>query len=104
MALPKKGWKNITVADDVYAWSIKHETPRLHVQVSLPDGSGRRLYAHFDEERVITPRVVRFLIESSLGNGWQPTDSGVPLKIDGDTMVAGTETEMNHPPDCNWPH
>ena len=104
MALPKKGWKNITVADDVYAWSIKHNTPTLRVQVSLPDGSGRRLHAHFDEDRVITPRVVRFLIESSLAKGWQPSESGAPLIVDGDQLVAGTDSELNHPPDCNWTH
>ena len=104
MALPNKGWKKIVVSDNAYAWSIKHASPWLHVQVLLPDGSGRRLSAEFDEDRVVTPRVVCLLIETALENGWTPSESGPAIKVDGDKLVAGTDCELNHPPDCNWTH
>ena len=101
MALPKKGWRKIVVLDRTYAWTIKHVTPLLHVQISLPHGSGRRL---FDEDHVVTPRVVCLLIRTSLTDGWLPWESGPATKICGNKVIAGTDCELQHPPDCNWPH
>ena len=104
MALPKKGWRKIVVLDRTYVWTIKHVTPLLHVQVSLSDGSGRRLSALFDEDHVVTPGVVCLLIKTSLAEGWLPLESGPAIKIDGNKLVAGTDFKLKHPPDCNWTH
>jgi hypothetical protein len=104
MALPKKGWRKITVADVSYAWTIKFESPWLYVRIMLSDGSGRRLSAWFDEDRVVTPQVIRFLITSALQDEWKPTEPNKDFIVDGDKLVQGTEFELNHPPDCNWTH
>ena len=105
MAAPKKKSRNICVDGTRFRWHAKLQSPHLFISVVHSGISGQHLAVTFDEDRVITPSVVEFIIRSALRDGWRPDELRLPqYLIDGDELVAGTEHNIGHPPNCNWEH
>ena len=105
MATPRKGSRNICVDGTNYRWYSKHQPARIAIAICHSELSGQHLAVTFDEDRVVTPGVIAFIVRRALGGGWRPEEPRLPMfLLDGDEAVAGTEFEIDHPPDCNWNH
>ncbi len=105
MALTTKGWRKITVDGTAYRWKLKHRSPYLSVGIVDAELFGQNLGVYFDEDRVITPKVIEFLIRTSIQSGWQPATPRLQeFVINGDELVKDTEFHLDHPPNCNWTH
>ena len=104
MAISKKGSSVICVDGVKYRWRVKHRS-YLELAIWCIEPIGQHLGGSFDEDRVITPLVVEYVIRTSISNGWQPEKPRMPCFVfDGDELVAGTEFELSHPPnaDIQW--
>lgn len=96
----KRGWRDISVDTTQYLWVAKYwgYPPSIFVEVLMPDQNGQRLCGTFDEDRVVTPGVVEFLIKSAIKFGWTPGEPNhAVFKVDGDALVKGSEFELDHP-------
>jgi hypothetical protein len=96
MALPKKGLRTITVNNDRYAWSATGSDYGINLIIALLGKEGQILSTLFDyhppaadsyysfvgqpldEEQhfIITPIIVRQVIEYALQKGWNPQVKG----------------------------
>jgi hypothetical protein len=97
MALPKKGLRKITVDNVEYAWSATGNDGYVHLTVAPLDKEGQLLSTWFDyhppvagdyysfeepsliqkeQHFIITPGIVRQVIDYALQKGWNPQVKG----------------------------
>lgn len=105
MAYAKKGWRKITVDGTVYHWKLQHRSPWLHAAIAHLDVSGQVFRAYFDEDHVITPKIIEFLIQTAKSRGWQPEEARLPeFVLIGDELVKDTDYQLNHPLGADLTH
>jgi hypothetical protein len=102
MALPKKGLRKITVGNFRYAWSATGNDGWISLSVAPLDNHGQLVTASFDyhsavtgisespdgskithtkQQLILTPHIVRQVIEYALKEGWHPTKPGLQLNL-----------------------
>ncbi len=102
MTLPKKGLRKITVDGFHYAWSAKGNDGGISLTVAPLYNEGQILTTEFDyhskvvdggiledgskwrtsiQQLIVTPYIVRQVIEYALKNGWNPLEKGPQLNI-----------------------
>ncbi|MBD2767581.1 hypothetical protein IC235_06715 [Hymenobacter sp. BT664] len=103
MALPKKGLRKITVNDCRYAWSVTGNDYVVHLSIVPLDNLGRLLTTEFGyhskltgklhdtagkvigystkQQLIITPYIVRQVIQYALSKGWEPKEKGPQLHL-----------------------
>jgi hypothetical protein len=102
MSLPKKGLRKITVDNFCYAWSATGNDDFISLSVVPFDKEGQLLSTafgyhakavgetytsdghktiHTKQQLVITPYIVRQVIEYALQKGWNPQKKGPQLRL-----------------------
>jgi len=102
MALPKKGLRKITVGDFRYAWSATGNDGWISLSVAPLDNQGQLVttafgyhsavtgisegpngnkITHTKQQLIITPHIVRQVIEYALKDGWNPAKPGPQLNL-----------------------
>lgn len=105
MALASKGTRRITVEGIDYRWVVAPDDGYMFLVVELADDPGQRLEAYFGyhdvlqpaeagasrivgQLRSVSPGVVRAVILSALGRGWQASRKGLPpFRVNAETIV-----------------
>jgi hypothetical protein len=103
MTLPSKGLRKILVDDMRYAWSATGNDGRIGLTIAPLEGDGQILRTSFGyhsklirkivksdgssienyrQQFVITPFIVRQVIEYGLDNGWHPSKKGKQIYIE----------------------
>lgn len=96
MALPKKGFRSITVNDTCYKYKITGEDGEIRIILGLPNINGQFLIVwvsyHFETmtnpntqsslpTNNITPKTIRQAILYGLDNGWKPEENAKPMLV-----------------------
>ena len=97
MAFAKKSKRRITVGDQAYFWSCTGDDGWISVWVGCDVQGGQRLSCSFDYHQdvmpsgpgrwtvsnqfVVTPYIVRQVIDHALAQGWTPLSGGGELQL-----------------------
>jgi len=103
MALPKKGLRKITVNDCRYTWSVTGSDYAIYLSIVPLDNLSRLLRTSFGyhsklieelhdtdgktigystrQQLIVTPYIVRQVIQYALGEGWNPKENGPQLYL-----------------------
>lgn len=102
MALPKKGLRKITVDDFQYAWSATGNDWGIGLTIAPLKNGGQILITVFDyhhklvqesetidgikvqsyeQQFIITPYIIRQVIQYALDNGWKPKEKGPQFNL-----------------------
>jgi hypothetical protein len=95
MALPKKNSRKINIDGIQYSWIASGNDDYIELVICSSTGDGQKLLAQFDyhpiyidkeetileQQFIITPIVVRQVIEYGLTSGWSPEKRGVELRL-----------------------
>lgn len=105
MALASKGTRRITVEGVGYRWVVAPDDGYMVLVVELADDRGQRLEAYFKyhdvlqpaeagssrivgQLRSVSPGVVRAVVLSALGRGWQASRKGLPpFRLNAEVIV-----------------
>ena len=101
MALPKKGLRKITVNDCRYTWSATGNDEVIHLSIlsldkpsrllttmfgyhskvtgNLHDATGKVIGYSAKQQLIITPYIVRQVVQHALDQGWNPKEEGSQL-------------------------
>ena len=105
MALPKKGLRKITVDNFRYAWSATGNDGWISLSIAPLDNLGQLLTTAFGyhskvvgelrrptgehigysvkQQLLVTPYIIRQIIQTALKKGWQPAVKGPPFSLPG---------------------
>ena len=98
MAFSKKKKRKITVDGQEYFWSATGDDGWINLYVMVNIQGGQKLWCQFDYHQdktphddgggftlsnqfVITPYIVRQVIEYGLKNGWTPLEKGAEIRL-----------------------
>ena len=102
MTLPKKELRKITIDNFRYAWSATGNDGWISLSIAPLDDQGQLIttsfvyhsavtgvsYAsdgskttHMKQQLIVTPHIVRQVIEYALKQGWNPTEKGPQLNF-----------------------
>lgn len=102
MALPKKGLRKITINNFHYAWSATGNDGWISLSIAPLDNQGQLVTTsfgyhsaatgvfytsdgsktvHTEQQLIITPHIVRQVVEYALKQGWNPAKKGLQLNL-----------------------
>jgi hypothetical protein len=94
MALPKKGIRKINVNGQDYSWIASGNDGFIYLIICSSSGHGQKLLTQFEyhsfksptdnclkQQLVITPSIVKQVIEYGLKQGWTPEKRGGELSL-----------------------
>jgi len=102
MALPKKGIRKINVNEHIFAWSATGNDGFISLSIVSSEINGQLLTCNFDyhhkeigrtklddgeeiihykQQFIITPKIVKRVIEYALMSGWNPFEKGKQLNL-----------------------
>lgn len=100
MAFSKKNKRRITVGEKQYFWSVTGDDGWINLSVMADVQGGQKIFCAFDyhhisvkmssgdfhftvgtNQFIITPYIVRQVIEYALSAGWKPFEKGTDLRL-----------------------
>lgn len=81
MGIAKKGTRKIIVDEISYRWVVSpDDEPGLGIIVEKHDNPGQRLTIYVPHGTIISPGLVRKIILYGIDIGWNPSETGKPIK------------------------